>query len=908
MEKKTYHFISHTHWDREWYLTFEQFRYRLVRLIDKLLDLLDRDPDFRCFHLDGQTIVLEDYHTMRPGNRQKLESYIRDGRILVGPWYQQNDLFLTSAESTVRNLMKGIADARELGGEMKVGYLPDHFGLIGQMPQILQQVGIDNAVFGRGYSLAHHRGPLFHWQSPDGSKVYGIHLYHWYNSAQRLPKHREGLKAMFDMLRAREQAVHRVPHYVMMNGVDHLEVQEDLPEVLDTLRELARPDEHIVQSSLPEYAEKMREYMAQQAPDDYETVCGELREGDEYSILAGTLSGRAYLKQANVHCHDLLEKWLEPLSLFCTNAQLDSYDQDILDYCWNLYMENHPHDSICGCSQDAVAAHMMDRFARINELAEDLISGKLKMLARQISAEGYSKEDQKLVVFNTSQLSSREVIRSEVSFLAEDEVEQFCIETSDGSNVPYRVITTEIVRKQVLSPVNLPGILLVRKFVIEWQPDVPPLGYAAYRVRPGRRSVIVQDRDEGQPVLENEFLRIEVRSNGRLNMLDKTTGSRYSDLGGFEDSGDGGDLYVHKTVAGIASSVWGGEVKFTDIIHNELYHECRYTFDWELPQGLDEATGGRSERLVACRFNVGLRLDRGSKHVKMTVEIDNQAKDHRIRLLLPYGERPGHIVAGGQFDAVKRSLDEGSEYERDANTHPFWKWVATMNGNEQGLALFAKGLHEYESTENGMMTAVTLHRGVKTIFMREQYELEEDIQTQSQCLGSLKLEMALRPFGETSVTQLFQEAEQFHQGIRLQHLPIDEARWNQGRPWVQEGGFAEVVQERDPNKHKPKLSPRGQFVTIEGKAMLSALKRSHQGSDTVIRLYSVEEQSEKVMIRSSLFGVEAWESDLLEVGRKELPCDGITMEANLPAKKIVTLLVKSDTVEHQDGEDHESCP
>src|SRR5215210_9263440 len=60
------HVISHTHWDREWYLTYEQFRLRLVGLIDRLLDLMEQHPDFEYFHLDGQTIVLEDYLELRP--------------------------------------------------------------------------------------------------------------------------------------------------------------------------------------------------------------------------------------------------------------------------------------------------------------------------------------------------------------------------------------------------------------------------------------------------------------------------------------------------------------------------------------------------------------------------------------------------------------------------------------------------------------------------------------------------------------------------------------------------------------------------------------------------------------------------------------------------------------------------
>ncbi len=74
---RTLHVVSHTHWDREWYLTFQQFRLKLVRLIDRLLDILDQEPDFRHFMLDGQTIVLDDYLQMRPEREEVLRRHIR---------------------------------------------------------------------------------------------------------------------------------------------------------------------------------------------------------------------------------------------------------------------------------------------------------------------------------------------------------------------------------------------------------------------------------------------------------------------------------------------------------------------------------------------------------------------------------------------------------------------------------------------------------------------------------------------------------------------------------------------------------------------------------------------------------------------------------------------------------------
>lgn len=58
-EKFRMHIVPHTHWDREWYYSLEKFRYRLIRLLDLLIDLMEKDR-IRYFILDGQTIAIED--------------------------------------------------------------------------------------------------------------------------------------------------------------------------------------------------------------------------------------------------------------------------------------------------------------------------------------------------------------------------------------------------------------------------------------------------------------------------------------------------------------------------------------------------------------------------------------------------------------------------------------------------------------------------------------------------------------------------------------------------------------------------------------------------------------------------------------------------------------------------------
>ncbi len=149
-EKKIVHIISHTHWDREWYLPYEKHHFLLVEFMDQLIDTLDNDPNFKSFHLDGQTIILDDYLEVRPERREKVKQLIEQKRLFVGPWYILQDEFLTSSEANIRNLQYGIKDAKKWGNVSKIGYFPDSFGNIGQAPQLLAQAGIKHAAFGRG--------------------------------------------------------------------------------------------------------------------------------------------------------------------------------------------------------------------------------------------------------------------------------------------------------------------------------------------------------------------------------------------------------------------------------------------------------------------------------------------------------------------------------------------------------------------------------------------------------------------------------------------------------------------------------------------------------------------------------------------------------------------------------------
>src|SRR5512146_2749524 len=218
---QTIHLVSHTHWDREWYRPFQEFRLRLVHLVDGLLDLLASDRSYKHFMLDGQTIVLDDYLQIRPEAEPALRRQVRAGRLLIGPWHILPDMFLVGPEAHIRNLLEGDRQARRFGSKMRIGYMPDSFGHIGQMPQILRGFGIDNASVWRGLD---DQPTEFWWQSPDGSRVLMHYLRDSYSNGASLTatvpeQFTSQLNEEADLLAAHSP----VTDLLVMFGTDHME-------------------------------------------------------------------------------------------------------------------------------------------------------------------------------------------------------------------------------------------------------------------------------------------------------------------------------------------------------------------------------------------------------------------------------------------------------------------------------------------------------------------------------------------------------------------------------------------------------------------------------------------------------------------------------------------------------------
>ncbi len=750
--------VAHTHWDREWYLPFQQFRARLVGVVDYVIELLERDERFTSFTLDGQSVVVEDYLEIRPENQARLRALVRAGRLLIGPWYVLPDEFLTSEEAILRNLLLGQAIARQFGRSMDVGYVPDPFGHIGQLPQILRGFGIESAMFSRGMGdEGETLGAEFRWRAPDGNEVLGLWLTEHYGSfaprgcfnpwdsderfsaqGSRYGGRREGKAGGADAdlgfaqdLIARLAARSGTGVVVLMAGSDHLAPRADLPAMAESLQHGLGSVVDLVIGSLEDYvrrvAARLTSFGIQLAAHD-----GEFRGSRYQNILPSVLSARVGLKQANHLTDNLITRYAEPLASAAWLIGGNDYPTGLLRAAWKPYLHNQAHDSICGCSTDQVAMEMEARYVQAQDIATAVASESLASIARRVNthagAEASTADTLPLLVFNPNPWPCDSIVDARVpvgegieqgaGFAVRGWNGEYLADAQTGGEYPCEAAQSgppAILPDQVLR--GEPHVNLC--FPAE---ALPPMGFRVYFVSPRRDGRSDQDTPHVQVsdgMLENDRLSVSVSDSGSVDVHDKRIGRVYRGLNAFEDSGDIGDEYDYSPALDLPVLSGGTRASVRVVRAGPHVGTLRVQIPFEIPVGADYR--GRRRFADATRVDVVtyVTLTSVSPYVAFRTEIVNTARDHRLRALFATSVRTDCVYAQAQFDVVRRQVappEPRPEWlQAPAPIWPFQGFVDASDGRA-GIAVVTRGLPECEclTDEDGsVVLAVTLLRCVE---------------------------------------------------------------------------------------------------------------------------------------------------------------------------------------------------
>jgi alpha-mannosidase/mannosylglycerate hydrolase len=850
MSKQTIHVISHTHWDREWYMPFEKHRKRLVMLIDSLLDLIDNDPDFKHFHMDGQVIALEDYLEIRPQQADRIKQAAKDGRLSLGPWYVLQDEFLTSGEANIRNMIFGLKSAKKYGEPIKLGYLPDSFGNISQMPQILAGFGIDNAVFGRGINRWNgksdseadgYKSELI-WKSPDGSEVLGIFMANWYANAMTIPTDPDQVLDYVNRVREACMRYATTSHLLFMNGCDHTPSQPDVSKAIKIANEKL-DDAIMIHSNFADYIKSVKS-----EAHDLQVKVGELRSEytDGWGTLTNVLSSRIYQKQANWRCQTLLEKWVEPFSAFAS-IMGGKYDSDMIWYAWKTLMQNHPHDSICGCSCDEVHREMDTRFEKCQILSEQLANDALETIAENIDINGLIKDSAKIVVFNPMNFPRKEMVITTVDFPENEDLCDLMVLDSDGNITPSFVLEDMgIVWDYKLPEVGFRIPYNVRRLKVAFLARVSGIGYATYQAIPAD-----DEEDEISQVyetetLENEYLSVEILNDGRLNIIDKTTGITFNGLNQYQDSIDIGDEYNYRAPKDDEIiTPYASDTKIGPILNNGVYSEC--TIETKL-------------RLSGKPMDISftLILPDSSRALYIRTEVVNEHKNHRLRVLFPSDINTEYASADGQFDVVKRKIATWEGWKNPSNCQPQQAFV-DISDDEKGLTIANRGLPEYEILQDGKNTiAITLLRSIHQLGDWGVFPTPE-----AQCIGRHVFEYAIIPHANK---------------LELSTADIDARAFNAPMVATSISG------------NSGKLSAKNTFIDLQPqKLVISSIKKAEERDSLIIRFYNPYDEMILGTMNILMPVKEAYLCNLAEEREKKIECIGGIITLDVPPKKIITI-------------------
>jgi mannosylglycerate hydrolase len=733
--------VSHTHWDREWYQPLGRMRQRLVLLVDELLNELARNPNLAPFLLDGQSIVIEDYLALRPERAPELRAALAAGRLEAGPWYVLADLLIPSGEALIRNLFEGREALQLLSGDGEapapgVLYCPDAFGHPAALPDIALGFGLDVVVLWRGHGGRHD--PPFdtvRWCGRAGGSVLLYHLPpSGYEFGANLPVEKDAARKRWEQLisvlapRASSNTV------LLLNGADHHALQSDIELATSLLAEIARPIV-VRRTGLGEFATHLR---ASAEGRQLHHVAGERRDSYRYAwTLQGTFGSRTPQKRRNARVERLLTGEAEPwTALAMLNGALSNPAASLalIRGAWRTLLECHPHDTLCGCSVDAVADAMDARLTSSSIQARGVRHDAIAALlgADADSARG-ARESwlPSLVIRNAVPRARQGVAEVEVLNTIADEpvgpgsangvkharqlARAFDEHPPCLDGLPVQVLRTSVRRERIEPRRHYPdndlvatwrGVMWVGRPVAGCGLRPMPLTAAddAPSALPdGVRPAECSRDPDGTLRLSNGLVQVTVDTTGRVRT--EAAGRAVEDLIGVEWVADRGDLYTHQA-AGAVKREWsykGGSVRHAGPLRAELV--LRY--ELKVPRRL------RSPRRVVLPLRVRLQLNADSPLLHVLVRGRNTARDHRTRIRFHTGAVGGEVRADAALVPVLRRRDVPDDTpvgpERPVATAPLHRYVSLVG--EQPATLVSDGLAEYEVRASGEVM-VTLVRAV----------------------------------------------------------------------------------------------------------------------------------------------------------------------------------------------------
>lgn len=526
-----------------------------------------------------------------------------------------------------------------------------------------------------------------------------------YAIGKYLPADENGLRKRLDSYFDVLEKASVTKEILLPNGHDQMPLQQNIFEVMEKLREIY-PQRKFVMSRFEEVFEQIeaqRESLA--------ILKGEFIDGKYMRVHRTIGSTRMDIKIAHARIENKIVNLLEPLATLAWTLGFD-YHHGLLEKMWKEILKNHAHDSIGCCCSDKVHREIVARF----ELAEDMADNLIRFYMRKIADNMPQSDADKLVLFNLMPWPREEVINTTVRLRGS----QFNLRDGRGQPVPYfirhaREIDPGLIDRQIVHYGNYDPFM---EFDIQISQIVPSMGYRTLYIEANQPGNVVTPKSKTEGILENAFWQIALNEDGSLRLVDKDSGVRYDRVFQIEEGSDDGDEYDYSPAKEEWAITSANAKPQYDIIHEAWQSRAIIRYEIAVPRNLSE------RRAKQCSGRVGVEtvitLSHNSRRIDADINLDNQADDHRIRVLIPTPFNTDVVLADTQFGSLTRPVKDCAmnvwqqEGWKEAPV-PVWNMLnyAVLQEGRNGIAVFSEGLREFEVIgEENKIFAITLLRGV----------------------------------------------------------------------------------------------------------------------------------------------------------------------------------------------------
>lgn len=714
-KKYDFPIIPHTHWDREWYFTTSRSKIYSLNHFKEIFDVLENNKNFSHFLLDAQLSIIDDYLEFHPYDEDRIKKLVTEGKLIIGPWYTQTDQMVISGESIIRNLYYGIERAKDFGAYMKTGYMPDSFGQSAQMPQLLNGFNIKYNTFKRGLGDSHYPKNEFYWESPDGSRVFNMYLDRYGNFVY-FTSEADSLNNLMAKLKEETDRRSLIGTLTLYNGEDQRPIRKNLPEIVEKLNEL-NPDSNFYISTIDNVMEK-----AENNGFHYDTVKGEMTSGQFSRVHKSIYSTRADLKIKNNKNENLIVNISEPLSSIAYKSGFE-YENRVFEQAWKLMAENAAHDSIGMCNSDETNNSIEYRNDTVKSLMDNL--NDLKM--REIGSAIPEKDIFQFQVYNFLPYRRSGVLKAEI-FTPFTDIE---IYDTDGTVYESKVLKSEKLEERIKNKMKSEvgfntndnprwikeNAEIYKTELLIYLKDTLPLGYRTLFMRKKESADKVYEYSTEANEIENDLLNIGIQKNGSIIIKDKKNNLEKEGFLIFEDSGDAGDTYDYsEPYSDRILTSENSEIEILETEKNSLLNKIKYSVKMNIPYNLTSRE--QEQDNIQIEFFVTLSLEKDSSLVKVDIEVENKAIEHRVRVLFRTGIESVESIADQQFGTIRRPVylsevenwRENGWNEKPRTIEPMQSFVSLANDHEN-VSIITDCVREYQITGEKFDTiALTLFR------------------------------------------------------------------------------------------------------------------------------------------------------------------------------------------------------